>query len=98
MALEVFWSKKADLNFDSIIDYLQSEWGESSIKLFVKKVYEILDLLIEYPEIGSLEYQELNIRKIVIVKQITLFYQVRDEKLILLNFYNNKQNPKEKRF
>lgn len=98
MALEIFWSKKADKRFDRIIEYLESEWGEKSASLFAKKVYDLLDILIELPGIGTYEKKELNIRGIIIVKKITLFYQVRSKKLILLNFHDNRQNPKRKKY
>jgi len=64
----------------------------------VKKVYDFLDILIEFQEIGSLEHVERNIRGFVIVKQITLFYKIKDDKIILLNFFDNRQHPKRKRY
>ncbi len=98
MALDIFWSKKAEKRFDSIISYLEVEWGTNTTKLFVKKVYDFLDLLSEFPEIGTIENKELNIRGFVIVKQLTLFYQIREDRIILLNFYDNRQRPKKQRF
>ena len=98
MALNIFWSKHADKSFDSIITWLQNNWGEHAASLFVKKVYEFLEIISEFPEIGSLENTDLNIRGFVIVKQITIFYQVRNEMIIILNFYDNRQRPKNKRF
>lgn len=97
MALKIKWSKKADKRFDSIIAYLQEEFGETTTAKFVKKVHEFLDLLSEFPEIGTEENRELKIRGFVIVKQITIFYKVQDNKIILLNFYDNRQRPKKKR-
>jgi plasmid stabilization system protein ParE len=98
MALEVFWSKRADKKFDKIIGYIEEEWGKHRDSLFVKKVYDFLDILAEFPEIGTIEKNELNIRGFVIVAQLTIFYQIREDKLIILNFYDNRQNPKQKRF
>jgi len=40
MALEIFWSKKADKTFDIIIEYFEDEWGTRAASLFVKKVYD----------------------------------------------------------
>lgn len=54
MALGIFWSKRADKKFDNILDHLSREWGEKVTSAFVKKVYDFLDILIEFPEIGSL--------------------------------------------
>jgi len=98
MALEVFWSKWADKRFDSIITYLETNWGEHTVSLFVKKVYEFLEFVSEFPEIGSIEKEDLNIRGFAIIKQITIFYQVRDQRIIILNFYDNRQRPRRKRF
>ncbi len=98
MALTIKWSKEADKKFDKIIEYLEKEWGEKVVRAFVKKTYEFLDLLVEFPEIGSVEKADKQIRGFVLVKQITLFYKIRGNNLILLNFYNNRQKPAKRRY
>ena len=97
MALEVLWSKRADKKFDKILEYLMLELGERITKSFVNKVYEFLDILAEFPEIGTLENKEKGIRGFTIVEQINLFYKIDDSKIILLNFFDNRQNPKKKK-
>jgi plasmid stabilization system protein ParE len=96
MALEIFWSKRADNKFDKIPDYLSAEWGDRVTSAFVKKVYDFLDVLVEFPEIGTIEHVERNIRGFVLVRQITIFYKVSGNSIILLNFFDNRQNPKKK--
>lgn len=98
MALTIYWSKRADNKFDKIISYIDEEWGAVVARAFVKKVYDFLDILVEFPEIGSVEHAEREIRGFVIVKQLTLFYKIKEDKIILLNFFDNRQNPKRKRF
>ncbi|SHJ68882.1 Plasmid stabilization system protein ParE [Tangfeifania diversioriginum] len=95
MALTIFWSKRADKKFDSIIAFLLEEWGEKVTRSFVKKVYEFLDILQEFPEIGTVENKNRNIRGFVIVKQLTLFYKIQGDKIILLNFFDNRMNPRK---
>lgn len=98
MALTIYWSKRADSKFDSIIEFIHDEWGEAVTKAFVKKVYDFLDILEEFPEIGTLENKERNIRGFVIVRQLTLFYKIQDNKIILLNFFDNRMNPNRKKY
>ncbi len=98
MALEIFWTKGADRKFDKIIEYLSIEWNEQVAGTFVKKVYSFLDVLSEFPEIGTIENQEKGIRGFTIAKQINVFYLVRDGKIILLDFFDNRQNPQKKKF
>ncbi len=98
MALTIYWSKRADKKFDKIIDYLAEEWGEAATKAFVKKVYDFLDLLVEYPDLGSIENAERNIRGYVIVKQLIIFYKINQDKIVLLNFFDNRQSPNRKKY
>lgn len=97
MALEIFWSKRADFKFDRILEFLMEEWGEVVTSSFVKKVYEFLDVVAEFPENGTIENADKNIRGFVIVKQITLFYKISGNQIIVLNFFDNRQSP-EKRY
>ena len=72
MALEIYWTKRADKKFDRILDYLHEEWGENVAKAFTRKVYEFLDILSEFPKMGTLENKENEIRGFTIIKQVKL--------------------------
>lgn len=98
MALDIKWSKRADKKFDKILEYLLTKWGERVTRNFVKKVYDFLDILSEYPEIGSVENKEKGIRGFTLIKQINIFYRVKGETIILLDFFDNRQNPNKKKF
>ena len=98
MALTIFWSKKADEKFDQIIKFLIEEWGEKTTKSFIRKVYDFLEILQEFPEIDTVENKKSNIRGFVIIKQLTLFYKIKQDKIILLNFYDNRMNPRRKKY
>lgn len=98
MALTIYWSKRADKKFDEIISFLNDEWGETVTKTFVRKVYDFLEILQVFPEIGSLESKENNIRGFVIVKQLTLFYKIKNDKIVLLNFFDNRMNLRKRKF
>ena len=98
MALKIVWSRKADRKFDKIIQYLENEWGKNVAKTFIKRTYEFLDLLAEFPEIGSIEHSEKQIRGFVLIKQTTLFYKIKGATIVVLNFYDNRRNPKKKRY
>jgi len=98
MALKILWTKRADKKFDQIIDYLLVEWNPKVTSSFVKNVYDLVELLAEYPEIGTLENDVKGIRGITIIKQINIFYRVKGNQLIILTFFDNRKDPKEKRF
>ena len=43
MALDIRWTTRADIKLDHLIIYLESEWGESVVKAFMKKLYDFLE-------------------------------------------------------
>ena len=97
MALKIVWSKRASYKFDQIISYLVDKWGEKSAKQFIGKVFDFLEILSEFPEIGSVENKEKNIRGFTIVKQVNLYYRIKSDKIILILFFDNRQHPKKKK-
>ena len=79
MALEIRWTTRADIKLDHLIIYLETEWGESVVKAFMKKLYDFLEILSEFPEIGTIQYPEKNIRGFTLTKQINVFYKIESE-------------------
>jgi plasmid stabilization system protein ParE len=98
MALTIRWTKRAEKKFDKIIEYLLTEWDEQVTESFVKKVFDFIDTLTDFPELGTIENREKAIRAFTIVKQINIFYHVDKKQIVVLNFFDNRQSPKKKRF
>ena len=96
MALEIHWTTRADIKLDQIIIYLETEWGESVVKAFMRKLYDFLDILTEFPEIGSMQYPDKNIRGFLLTKQISVFYKIEGEQIMVLDFFDNRSDPKKK--
>lgn len=97
MALAIKWNRRAQQSFHKIVDYLESEFGTQTAKVFVQKNFSIVDSISEFPELGTVEHQEKNIRGFVITKHNTLFYRHTNKELILLHFFDTRQNPKKRK-
>ena len=96
MALEIRWTTRADIKLDHLIIYLETEWGESVVKAFMKKLYDFLEILSEFPEIGTIQYPEKNIRGFTLTKQINVFYKIESDYIVLIDIFDNRSNPKKK--
>jgi len=96
MALNIRWTIRADIKLDQLIIYLESEWGESVVKAFMRKLYDFLEILSEFPEIGSMQYPEKGIRGFALTKQVTIFYKIDSNHIILLDIFDNRSDPKKK--
>jgi len=60
--MRIFWTKKSQTRFDEINSYLLSEFGEKSSIKFKNRVFDFLELLERFPELGTLEVADKNIR------------------------------------
>lgn len=96
MALRIFWTKRALNNFDTILNYIEEEFGESSTKAFALKVHNFIENLQDFPELGTIQNNEHQIRGFVIVKQVTIFYRIYGDHIRILNLFDNRQDPQKK--
>jgi plasmid stabilization system protein ParE len=98
MVREIVWTKRANYKFNTILEYLELEWGERVTRNFIKRTYDIIQLISENPELGTLENQERNIRGFLLTKHNRLFYRFTDTELIVLNFFDTRSGPKRIKF
>lgn len=58
MVLKIFWIKRALNSFENILKYIEKDFGEPTTKSFAIKVYNFVDNLEDFPELGTLQNQE----------------------------------------
>jgi len=94
--MQVFVSKRAEQNYQSIKKYIIKDFGENVAAIFELRTIDFLDLLSNFPLIGSLEIPDKNIRAFQLTKQTRVFYRIKNENIIILNFFDVRQNPVKK--
>lgn len=90
MVRKIIWNEKATLQFQLIQDYLERTWGEPAVAKFTLRVFDFLDLLEKYPFVGTVEYEEKDIRGFVLSSQTRLLYKVTNDAIILLGFIDTR--------
>ncbi len=98
MAKKIVWTKRANIKFNGIIDYLEQEWGPNVTQNFVNKAYGIIDLISDQPDLGTLENPDKKIRGFLLTKHNRLFYRVTDTEIILLNFFDTRSGRNRQKF
>ena len=94
--MDVVWSKEATEDYLSNIEYLLIRWSERSASNFIDEVDEIINLIKLNPEaFPTTTYK--GVRRVVVRKQITLYYKAEKGTLTLIRFWNNYKNPKRLR-
>ena len=92
--MQVFVTPRAENNFDSIVDHIKHKWGERTATQFVLKTDETFKLLGNYPTMGQIEIGD--IRGFQLSRHTRLLYTVRDDKVIVLAFFDVRQDPNKK--
>jgi plasmid stabilization system protein ParE len=82
--MQVFVTARAEKNFESIIKHIKHRFGQATVDSFF--------LLIEkYPSIGKVETGD--IRGFQLSPQTRILYRIRGEKVVVLAFFDVRQDP-----
>lgn len=94
--MNIIWSEKAKYSFAGILDFLECTWGVQQVQNFYllteKMLHQIQENLYQFRSSDKRK----NIRKGVIHKNVSLYYQVKEksEEIILLFFFDNRSNAR----
>ena len=92
---KIFWTDEAINNLESILDYLNDKWTQREIGNFKKKLGRQIDLIEKNPRLFPLSKYNTGLRKAVLSKQTTIFYEISGQVIYLVYLFNNKQNIKK---
>lgn len=94
MAFEykIFWTSEAINNLDSILSYLKNSWTQRETENFKNRLSKQLILIQQNPYLFPISQYNSRLRRAVLSKQITVFYEVSGLVIYLLYLFNNKQN------
>lgn len=92
MSLPIAWTPEATETFDIIIELIESKWGFSSAQKFVRSANQTIITLASHPQM-FVAVKGKTIRRAFISKQTSLFYEISEQQIILLYFWDNRQEP-----
>ncbi|MBS1975839.1 MAG: type II toxin-antitoxin system RelE/ParE family toxin [Bacteroidetes bacterium] len=94
--MRLVWAKKAQRRLDEILEYIEKEFGTTARQSFRDKARNFTRILIEFPEIGTLEIKEKSLRAFQLTKQTRVFYRVKKDRIVILTLFDSRQDPKKK--
>jgi|SRR5579872_7077556 len=96
MIFEVAFTKRAEKDFETISSYIENKFGSLASIRFRNLVFEFSTILQVFPEIGSLEVPDKNIRGSVLHSRLKVFYRIKNQRVIVLRLFDTRQNPDKK--
>jgi len=94
MDYKLFWSDEAQDNLSGIISYLESEWSEKELVSFKEKLSRQLELIAKNPRIFPVSEVQPRLRKAVLSKHTTIFYEVKGYEIHLAYLFSNRMDIK----
>jgi len=96
MTFEVVFTKRAERDFETILNYIERKFGSQTGIRFRNLVLEFATILQSFPEIGSLELEDKNIRGAVVHQRLKIFYRIKSNKVMILRLFDTRQHPDKK--
>jgi plasmid stabilization system protein ParE len=93
----IIWNKRASKQLQELQEYLEQQFGINTVKLFTSRLFKFLELLVKYPQIGTLENKAEDIRGFLLHRHTTIIYKVKQESIYILSLFDNRQYPAKKK-
>src|SRR5438876_5907732 len=94
MAYEIVLKKRFTNKVVKLLYYLETKWNKKVADEFLVKLKKRLLNLSSQPYTGVPSAKVKNVRSILITKHNKVFYKITRNKLIVLNMYDSRMNPK----
>jgi len=89
--MKIEWTLLSKNDYWKNIEYLETQWAEKEVLNFINEVHYSLDLLAK-GNVIFVKSDYANTYKMVLIKQITIYYSIENETIYLLRFWNNYQD------
>jgi len=97
MDYKIFWTEEAISNLEEIIEYLYTRWTKREVDNFKAKLSKQIDLISTNPKLFPVSTFQHRLRKAVLSKQTSIFYEVKNDTIYLVYiFVNYKSTDKLK--
>ena len=98
MSKEIIWSSAAENDLIKILEYINLNWNTKVTHSFLDILDKNISQVSFTPDLFPVFNKSLNIRKCVITKHNTLYYENHYSEIVILRIYDVRQNPDKLKF
>jgi plasmid stabilization system protein ParE len=91
---EIIWTRTAYNSFDLNIEFIKRKWGDTIIERFIFEADKTIEKLKINPSLYSRSITYPKYHRAIIHKNVSLFYRHSSNKVYILLFWENRQDPK----
>lgn len=93
---EILWTDLALEELSKTVEYLEREFSQKEIDKLGIEIERIFSIISSNPTIFPLS-ENLQVRKVVILKFNTVYYRIIDKQIEIISFFSNRQSPKKRK-
>ena len=93
MDFRISFTLEASDQLDQIINFLKDDWSEKTAKEFLLKINSKLNFIKEFPFLYHLTEYRDDVRKCVVAKQVSLYYEIKENGILILSVFDSRQSP-----
>ena len=94
MVYPIVFKKRFQNKLEKLLVYIEQEFGLLVAQKFADHLHEKLTTLQRYPSIGQQSLSHEKVRSLLIGNHNRLYYTTVSKKIIVLNIYDTRINPK----
>lgn len=94
---KILWTDNALKELEKTIEYLEQNWTDKELRNLAESLEETISLISQNPQIFQASKKKKDIRRAVILSLNSLYYRVSEDKVEILSFFGNRQNPKKRK-
>lgn len=95
MVYEIIFKKRFQNKLEKLLIYIEGEFGLLIARRFAKQLNKKIQFLQKQPLTGALSVNFPNVRSILAGKHNRIYYRIEANKIIILNMYDTRINPKK---
>lgn len=95
MAYQLILKKRFTNRVQKVLAYLEKEWSHEVAVEFLVKIDRRIELLSRQPQAGALSTKIKDIRGLLISRHNRMYYKIKGDKVIILNMFDTRINPKK---
>jgi plasmid stabilization system protein ParE len=97
MVYQIIFKKRFQNKLEKLFNYIESEFGLLVAQKFAKQLDKKLLTIQQQPSIGQPSVHLENVRSIRVRNHNRLYYRIESNKIVILNMYDTRMNPKRNR-
>lgn len=91
--MELVFTDEATDMLVSVALFIEQKWSLQHAEKFLSQAYQTFDLILTHPLIFKASSFGENIRVGIISKQCSFFYELKENQIIILFLWDNRQDP-----